>query len=79
MTNIAEKEAKLRAEKREIILKASYDEVRDGFYNLISLDGHLFRDFVMFLEAEGSYERVREYMTEKMLDDCTLEDIKEEF
>lgn len=64
---------------KEIIDNASYDEMRDGFYNLISCDGYLFRDFVMFLEANGCIEQVREYMTSKMLDDCTDEDIKEEF
>ncbi len=64
---------------KEIIDNASYDKMRDGFYNLISCDWYLFRDFVMFLEANGCSKQIREYMTQRMLDDCTDEDIKEEF
>ena len=63
---------------REIIDNASYDEVKDGFYNLINAQG-CFGDFVGYLEDNGCAEYVREYMTQKMLKDCSKEDIKEEF
>jgi len=63
---------------KEIINDASYDDVKDGFYNLINAT-ECFFDFVGYLEDNGCAEYVREYMTQKMLKDCSKEDIKEEF
>lgn len=63
---------------REIINDASYDEVKDVFYKLIN-SNNCFGDFVGYLEDNGCAEYVREYMTQKMLNDCTASEIKEEF
>lgn len=63
---------------KEIINDASYDDVKDGFYNLINAQ-RCFSDFVGYLEDNGCAEYVREYMTQKMLTDCSKEEIKEEF